>query len=118
MCVLVHLSPLLCAMEDTPASPPSPFEVFGPFIAWGPPERHDGEILRYEVKITSVTGAYMILEKNKMDAYHILEKQDVPSDLGRSPMIGIKVMYAHTSSQSTLCHHILKAHNFLGNKVS
>ena len=90
-------------------SPPSPVEVIGPFIAWGPPARHDGEILHYEVKVTSATGAYAKVEKNKMDVYHMLEREDVPKNLGRTTSVAIQVMHAY---KSTVYHQIFKAHNF------
>ena len=106
MCVLALVSPVFCAVEPPRTYPL--LEVIGPFIAWSPPEQHDGEILRYIVKITSATGDYVILQKDKMDAYHMLEREDVPSDLGRSTLIGIQVMHARISSEYTLCHHILK----------
>ena len=111
---MVLLSPIFCATVPPRTYPL--LEVIGPFVAWSPPTQHDGEIVRYIVKITSSTGAYVILQKSKMDVYHMLEREDVPIDLGRSTLIGIQVMYANTPSESTLCHCILKAHNFLGNK--
>ena len=83
-----------------PGIPSILVEVIGPFIAWSPPARHDGEILHYEVKVTSATGAYVTVVKNKMDVYHMLEREDVPSNLGRSTSVAIQVMYAYTWASS------------------
>ena len=86
------------------APPPSPVEVIGPFIAWSPPNNYDGEISHYEVRVTSATGSFVTVMKNKMDTYHLLEREDVPTDLGGTTSIAIQVMYMcmSTSSESNL----------------
>ena len=78
---------------DPITSPPSPFEVIGPFIAWGPPVMQDGEISGYEVKVTSATGSFVTVEKNKLDVYHLLEREDIPSDLGATTLITVQVIH-------------------------
>ena len=82
-------------------SAPSPVEVIGPFIAWGFPNSVVGEVVGYDVKLTSATGSVVIVEKNKTDVYHLLEREDVAVNLGLTTSITIQVIYPRTLSRSS-----------------
>ena len=92
---------ILLATEEFIASPPSAIEVIGPFMAWSPPETFNGDMVRYDVKLTSDTGSYTIVEKDKMETYYLLEREDVPDDLGTSSPLAIQVILTHIPSDES-----------------
>lgn len=92
--VLKRKSSLLSFVHSSLAvaeAPPSSVEIIGPFIVWGAPITHIGEIIRYEVRVTSASGDTTIIEKNESEVYHILARENVPTNLGAATSVTVQV---------------------------
>ena len=70
---------------------PSSVKIKGPFVSWTGPNAHNGEIVRYELRVGVGTGDSTIVEKNKTDVYHLLAKEDAPANLGGATSVAIQV---------------------------
>ena len=77
------------------ATPPYSVEIMGPFITWGAPVKHIGHILNYDVRVISTTGDTRLISKDETSFYHMLAREDIPSNLGGNTSVIVQVSDGH-----------------------
>ena len=96
------------------ATAPYSVEIKGPFIAWGTPIRHVGHILNYVVRVKSATGDSRSIAKNETSFYHILVREDIPTDLGGDTSVIVQVSDRYLY---TYILHLLYKYNIYLNTI-